>query len=54
VDELHFCQRCNRRIRSPKAIADGMGKVCKQKDSDEKVAKDLDRLNGVSETDLKE
>ncbi|MCM0760280.1 DUF6011 domain-containing protein [Sporomusa sphaeroides DSM 2875] len=41
MDELHFCQRCNRRLRSPKAIEDGMGKICKQKTLEEKGLKNI-------------
>ena len=36
MNEIHHCQRCNRVIKSAKAIADGMGKVCKRKSLEEK------------------
>ena len=37
MEELHFCQRCNRRLKSAKAIQDGMGVVCKRKDQADKI-----------------
>lgn len=38
TDEFHFCQRCNWRLRSAKAIQEGMGSVCKQKHLADKEA----------------
>lgn len=37
MEERHECQRCGRRLRSKKAIEDGMGKVCKRKAELEKA-----------------
>lgn len=54
MDDLHFCERCNRRLRSPKAIADGMGKVCKRKASEEKGRKIVNQVDGAQETSIKE
>lgn len=44
MNEIHHCQRCNRVIKNAKAIADGMGKVCKRKSLEkEKLAMDSKR-----------
>lgn len=39
MEEIHECARCGRRLRSAKAIKDGMGKVCKDKSMAEKAFK---------------
>jgi len=31
MEEIHECQRCGRKLKSAKAIKEGMGRVCKRK-----------------------
>jgi hypothetical protein len=43
VDNYPYCERCGRRLRNPKAIQDGMGKVCRRKSREEAAQAEFER-----------